>query len=214
MPRDDWYRRSTWTAGDQQEFSVRLKRSRTQANKAQYLRIQASCLAEAGHHRAAVDLLDLLLRDFPERFELAQAHLQKALCLIELGDHEGVIADFRASLQCQRECPNVGTSCWLQFPWFIATQGRADLYDEALGVLEEFRSDTRLAFPLDRYRFAAARALIAQARNDFGAAKEFAKVAVQCAAAKDSGFRYHPDVGLVNKVDPNVHARLCSLSGE
>jgi tetratricopeptide (TPR) repeat protein len=213
MPRDDWYRHSMWSAAEQQDFFARLKRSRTAANKAQYVRIQASCLADAGHHRAAVELLDLLFRDFPERFELAQSHLQKALCLIELNEPERAITEFRASLQSQREYPNVGTTCWLRFPWFIVRQQLADLYDEALAVLEEFRSDTRLAFPVDRYRFAAVRALIAQARNDIESAREFAKVAIQCATAQHSGFRYHPDIGLVDKLDADVHNRLTALLG-
>ena len=213
MPRDDWYRKSTWSAPDQQDFYARLKRSRTSTNKAQYVRIQASCLGEAGHHRAAVELLDLLFRDFPERFELAQSHLQKALCLVELNEPDRAITEFRTSLQCEREYPNAGTTCWLRFPWFIVRQNVTELYDEALAVLEEFRSDTRLAFPIDRYRFAAVRALIAQARNDMESAREFAKVAIECATAQHSGFRYHPDVGLVDRLDANVHNRLTALVG-
>lgn len=213
MPRDDWFQHSTWSPAEQQDFLARLKRSRTAANKAQYVRIQASCLAEAGLHREAVELLDLLFREFPERFELAQSHLQKALCLIELNEPEHAITEFRASFQSQREYPNVGTTCWLRFSWFIVRQQLADLYDEALAVLEEFRSDTRLAFPIDRYLFAAVRALIAHARNDPESAREFAKVAIQCATTQHSGFRYHPDVGLVDKLDAEVQNRLMALVG-
>jgi tetratricopeptide (TPR) repeat protein len=213
MARDDWYRHSTWSATDQEDFFVRLKRSRTAANKAQYVRIQASCLADTGDHRAAVELLDQLFRDFPERFELAQAHLQKALCLIELDETDGAISEFRASLQCQRECPNFGTTSWLQFPWFIVRQQLADLYDEALAVLAEFKTEIRLALPVDRYRYAAVRALVAKARNDIVTARDFAEVALQCAAAEHSGFRYHPVVGLVDKLDPKVHCRLTALVG-
>ena len=213
MPRDDWYRHSTWSPDDQQHFFGRLKRSKTAAHKAQYVRIQASCLADAGNHRAATELLELLFREFPERLQLAQAHLQMALCLVELGEPERAIEEFRASLQSQRECPNVGTSCWLLFPWFIVRRHAAELYDEALAVLDEFKTDTRLAFPIDRYRFAAVRALIAQARHDRENACDFAKVAIQCATAQHSGFRYHPTVGLVESPDANVHSRLMALAG-
>lgn len=122
MARDDWYRRTSWSAPDQADFFARLRRSRTNANKAQYLRIQANYLADADLDAAAVELLNLLIRDFPERFELAQAHLQKAECLIELDDREGAIAEFRLSLQGQRDCPNVRTMCWLGFPWYIVGQ--------------------------------------------------------------------------------------------
>lgn len=213
MPRDDWYRHSTWSPADQQDFFARLSRSRTAANKAQYVRIQASYLADAGNHLAAIELLDLLFRDFPERHELAQSHQQKALSLIELNEQTSAIAEFRASLQCQRDYPNVGTTSWLQFPMLIVRRQLVELYDEALSVLDEFRSDTRLAFPLDRYRFAAVRALIAQSRNDIETAREFAKVAIQCAATEHSGYRYHSKVGLVGSVDGKVHDRLRALAG-
>jgi tetratricopeptide (TPR) repeat protein len=211
MGREDWYRRSTWSVVDQQDFLARLKRSRASANKAQYLRIQASYLAAAGNHTAAVELLDKLFLECPERLQLAEAHLQRALCLIELNQHQATIEEFRASLQAQRDCPNVGTTCWLQFPWFIVQREDRALYDEALAVLNEFRSDVSLTFPIDGYRYAAVRALIAEARGETDSAREFAKVALQCAEMSFSAFRYHPTVGLVEKVDPRIHGRLAAL---
>lgn len=84
MSITDWFRRSSWTARDREEFDARLQRSRGPANKAQYLRIQALHLAEAGLHTAAIDLLDKLLREFPCRTELASAHQQRAESLAKL----------------------------------------------------------------------------------------------------------------------------------
>jgi hypothetical protein len=213
MARDDWFRRTTWSAADQEDFFARLKRSKTSTNKAQYLRIQAVHLAEAGLHAAALGLLDILFRDFPDRLELASAHLQKAEYLVVLGQPIAAIAEFRLSLQAEREFPNVRTSCWLQFPWFIVRQELAEHYDEAWSVLDEFQSAHRWTVPLDRYRYAAVRALIAASRQNEAAARDFATVALQLEAASFSGFRYHPTVGLVGKVDPEIHSRLAVLAG-
>jgi tetratricopeptide (TPR) repeat protein len=214
MARDDWYRRSTWSAADQEEFFTRLKRSRTPENKSQYLRIQAGYLAEAGKHAAAVALLDQLFREFPGRFEAAQSHWQKAECMIALKRTEAAIDEFRASLQAQRDFPNVCTDCWLLFPWFIVREKMAALYDEAVAVLQEFKSDSALTFPIQQYQYAAARALIAAERGDKDTAREFAKTALHWETVNDSGFRYHPKLGLVDRIDADIHDRLVLAAGK
>ncbi|HEV2948855.1 MAG TPA: hypothetical protein VGX70_15895 [Gemmataceae bacterium] len=213
MSRDDWYRRTSWSAADQGEFFDRLGRSRTSANKAQYLRIQATCLADADLNVAAVQLLNLLTRDFPERTELAQAHLQKAQCLIELREPQRAITEFRLSLQAQRDCPNVCTMCWLEFPWYLVRQNLTEYYEEALSVLEEFKSDTGLTYPIERYLYTATHALIAEARGDRDLARKFATQALQLEAQKFSGLRYHPNLGLVEEADSKIHRCLVALVG-
>src|SRR5690349_9374034 len=91
MSNNEWFRRTTWSDADRVDFSARLKRSRGAGNKAQYLRIQAGHLADVGHHAAAIELLDQLLAEFPERVELAQAHAQKAKSLADLGQFAAAI---------------------------------------------------------------------------------------------------------------------------
>ena len=103
MSKTEWYRRSTWTEQDREEFTARLNRSRGAFYKAQYLRIQAAHLAEAGLHAAAIELLDLLLLKFPEKNDLPFAHRQKAIALGRLRQTESAIEEFRAALAAQRE---------------------------------------------------------------------------------------------------------------
>ena len=212
MSRDDWFRRSTWSAADQEDFFARLKRSRTTGNKAQYLRIQAVHLAEAGLHTEAVKLLNLMFREYPERIQVAAAHRQKAECLVQLGQPDGAISEFRSSLQCQREFPNVETGGWLEFPWFIVQCQLSDMYDEALSILEEFGAESKLTFPEERYKYCTIRAIIADARNDMQTAKDFSNAALQNASSQHSGFRYHPQIGLVRKFDNEIHERLVELA--
>jgi tetratricopeptide (TPR) repeat protein len=211
MKRDDWFRRTAWSAEDRSAFFSRLKRSRS--GKAQYLRIQALHLAENGHHTAAIELLDEIFSNHPDRLQLASAHLQKAKCLIALNDHGIAIDEFRSALQAERVFPSVRTSCWLDFPWFVVLHQKTQLHDEVRAILGEFHFKNGLTFPVERYRYAAIRALLADADGNQSEAREFARAALQSAASTHSGFAYHPRVGLVREVDPEVHDRLTALAG-
>ena len=74
MGRHDWYRRTTWSQTDREAFHARLKRSRSEEGKAQYLRIQALHLQETGDPEriaAAVELLDELLAKYPDTLGMA-----------------------------------------------------------------------------------------------------------------------------------------------
>ena len=156
MSKTEWYRRSTWTDFDREEFNARLQRSRGTGNKAQYLRIQASHLAEAGLHAAAIELFDRLLAEFPERIELALAHLQRAQSLAKLGRTGPAIDEYRAALQAERDFPNVQTNAWLSFGWFAVEEQLTELYDEVLVTIEVekcSRDEVVLTFPIIEYRY-------------------------------------------------------------
>jgi tetratricopeptide (TPR) repeat protein len=198
--KTEWFRRTTWSDADREDFNARLKRSRGAGNKAQYLRIQAGHLAEAGHHSEAIELLDRLFAKFPQRIELAQAHSQKAASLARLGQLEGAIKEFRAALQAERMFPNVRTNAWLDFGWLVVERQLTDLYDEVSRVLQEFREEDGLKFPAIEYRYAAIQALLADARREGVRAREFAKQALAEAAKDHSGLRYHARVGLVGRL--------------
>jgi tetratricopeptide (TPR) repeat protein len=214
MTRDDWFRRTTWSATDRAEFFARLERSRTSFHKAQYLRLQALALASTGLHAAAIELLDHLFVEYSEPSQLAQAHLQKAECLAQLNQPNDAVEEFRASLQAERDFPNVRTQSWLEFPLFIVRRELTDLYSEALAIVEEFLSESCLTFPLQRYQYSTVRALIAGAQGDSGTAGHFAKLALSAEAERYSGFGRHPAVGLVKIIDHEIHERLSALARE
>ena len=113
------FRRTTWSAQDRADFQARLKRSRGDTTKAQYLRIQSLYLAESGYHEAALSLLDQQLRDHPSSFQTAHSLLQRAQSLDALGRHEEAIASYRASLKVQAESPNFQSGVELYFAWFV-----------------------------------------------------------------------------------------------
>ena len=158
MGREDWYRRRTWSEEDQTAFFERLHRSRGPRNKAQYARIQASCLESVGLLEQALDLLDLVLREWPEPFELACVYWQRATCNEQLGNVHDSADNFRLALAAEREFPNRQTLARLDFAWFIVTKKLRSLYDEALELLEG--DPHRPVFPVDHFRTGAVRALI------------------------------------------------------
>jgi hypothetical protein len=62
-------------------------------------------------------------------------------------------------------------------------------------VLDEFA--TVMPFPYERYRYHSIRAVVAAQKGHASDAKEEAGLALVAAAATHSGFRYHPNLGLV-----------------
>ena len=207
----EWYRRTSWGAAEEADFDRRLARSRAH-NRSQYLRIQATHLVEARPplYDAALGLLSRLVDEYLDRTQLAQAHLQRAECLIALGREHEAIGAFRAALEAEREFPNSRTVAYLRFAYFIATTGRTDCFDEVLGVLKEFGSGE--VFPYERFLHNAALALIADGWGEGVAAREPARRALQAAEQSRSGFRYHPTFGLVEGADAGVVRRLRVLA--
>lgn len=208
----DWYRRTTWSDRDRDEFNDRLKRSRSARKKAQYLRIQALYLAQSGYHISAIELLDKILTEFPERTELAQAHNQKAESLAQLGQLSSAVDEYRASLAAQRDCPGVRTMAWLDYGCLVVEHQLADLYDEISKVLDEFQDRSGMIFPAQEFRYCLIRAIIAESRNHKDVARRFAVQAIAQASKDHSGFRYHPTVGLVGNEQNKFDAKLKALA--
>jgi len=210
----DWFRRQSWSEGDRADFQRRLSRVRSSRNKAQYLRVQAVCLKDAGTQNLlhpALELLDQLLKDVPERTELAIAHMLRAECLVRLHRNDEAVDAYRAALAAQRAFPTVGTDADLGLGELALALGRTDLYTETLEALEEFGAHK--PFPVQQYRAAAISACISESRGDLEAARRFAEKALAAAAQKESPFRHHRELGLAGALESGLEARLRRLVG-
>ena len=212
MNKTEWFRRNTWTDADRNDFNSRLGRSRGGSRKAQYLRLQALHLAQAGLHLAAIELLDRLFAEFPDKVQLALAHAQKAESLAKIGQPDAAIDEYRECLQTERDFPNVRTNAWLDFCWLVLEMHRTFLYDEVRKVVEEFRNEGGLKFPAIEYRYAVIQAMLAEARGEISRAREFAQQALVQAEKNHSGLRYHPTVGLVGTESNAFAERLRILA--
>lgn len=212
MGREDWYRNETWTPEVQAAFRARFERRRGSFHKAQYLRIQAYYLAKTGLHQVAVDLLDELFQKYPDDSQIASARSQRAECLLALGRIAEVADEYRLSLQAERDNPTFKTGAWLNFACLVTFHGMSNLYNEASAVLDEFTASRSLIFPAEKFQYAVARAILAEAKGDQDVAAAFAKSALENAAAEHSGFRYHPQLGLVNDLDKRLEQRLAAIA--
>jgi tetratricopeptide (TPR) repeat protein len=212
---NDWYRKTTWSEADQADFFARLKRCRTAYNKAQYLRIQANHLEGVGSHemfRASLELLEKMFAEFPEQTQLASAYSQKASCLAKLGNIDDAIINYQRALQTEREFPRAKTYAFIDFGKLVAENKLAQFYDEALTVLETELNSRGIQFPSDTFNAFGIRSIIAAQRGQIQEAKEFAKVALEAAAKIDSGFRYHPTVGLVRDKEAPFYKSVEALA--
>jgi tetratricopeptide (TPR) repeat protein len=208
--KEEWYRRKTWTPADRQEFFTRLNRCRSTHNKAQYLSVQAEALRSIGNPEsvvAALELIDLLLRDYPEPVVLARAYEVRAQCLSSQDNIQEAVAAYRNAFQTQRNEPSFRGPAHYDFAWMVATRQLTELYGEALAALDEF-GEIDYMFPKSCYRSSGSRAMIQSALGDHNAARESARIALQAAAAEHSGFRDHARFGLVQISDPQAHERL------
>lgn len=205
MGSEDWYRNTTWDAKIQRQFFERLARAR---RKSQYLRIQANYLA-GRHPNAALDLLDKYFA-LGEDFDLAQALVDRAAAYVALGRVQDAVESLRSALKREKDFPNLKTVAWSEFAMLVAIQNLREHFEEAIDVLDDHAS--ALTFPVDRFNWHAAYALIKGAQEDFEAAKREAAKALEAAQASHSGFRYHPDVGLVGPEQDSIRNRLIELA--
>jgi tetratricopeptide (TPR) repeat protein len=212
--RNDWFTRASWSEADQADFFAHLKRSRGAINKAQYLRVQADRLERVGSPellRAAITLLDKMLDEYPEITQLAWAYAQKASCLAKNGDRDEAVVYYRRALDTERKFPFVRTQALNDFGRLVAENKMAQLYGEALTVLDEMKLPGT-EFPSDIYKSNGIRALIAEDRGEVGHARRFAEVALDAAAKDHSGFRYHPNFGLVKDQESNFRKAIESIA--
>lgn len=193
----DWFRKSTWTKEDQDDFWERFRRARPDS-RAQYLRIQAFHLSNSGTRElqeAAEVLLGILISDYRESTQLALAFAQRAAIHAAAGNTRQAITDYRAALAQEQQFPNIQSQAWIEFAWLVATEGIEDAFDEAASVLA--KCELSSPFPLDRFRSSAARAFMAFRRGAADEAKNHARFALELANSKQSGLRHHKALGLV-----------------
>jgi tetratricopeptide (TPR) repeat protein len=214
MGKTEWFRRTSWTEVDRLEFRVRLERSRSPFHKAQYLRIQAhhlECDADPPQVGAALELLEELLREYPEPSQVGEVHRQRGSCLAKLGHLEQALRSFQAALDAERRYPGVQGTAYLDYAEVVLQLGRSELYEDALACLGQRAEKT--PFPITQYRSDVATAFLCERLGRTAEARAAATQALAAAAKTESPFRYHRRLGLVEDADPNVQGHLLRLAG-
>jgi len=200
----DWFRNATWNASIERAFDDKLRRAR---RKEQYLRIQASTLARS-HPDVALKLLERYF-SLPDDFDHAQAHVDRATAYLALGRVADALAAYEDALTRESAFPSLKTEAYIAFPYLVATRGIREKHARALELLLQHKP--RLLFPVDHFRWHAARALIAAAARETGVANVHSRRALEAAEREHSGFRHHPSVGLVTEQFDEIVKRLEGL---
>lgn len=203
MAKHDWYRNTDWNETISSAFFEKLKRAK---DKSQYIRVQACMLVKA-HPNIALDLLERYFA-LGEHFDMAQAYVDRATAYLSLGNIDSAIASYEMAVERERVFPNVRTSASLDLPYLIAMNGLSDRYDQAFSMLSS--PTDGLMFPVERFKYHAARAMILCSSDSAAAATE-ARLALESAALDHSGFRYHPKLGLVSEKHASTLAKLRGL---
>jgi tetratricopeptide (TPR) repeat protein len=193
----------------------RLRRSRTLYHKAQYLQIQAQHLHRFGRKattRAALELLAVLLAEFPDPSQLAVAHLVRGDCLQSLGDVPAALEAYRQALQAQRNFPRVTTLAHQRLAWLVATAPLPESYREALAALEEFGGQYGQGelVPIS-YRTYASKALLHAGLGQVTGARKAAERALRLAEEDQSGFGGAP-TARASRPARRIHERLKELA--
>lgn len=211
MGNPDWFRKTTWTAQDRDDFFAHLQRSHKQ-NRVQYLKIQAYHLYETATLEAieaALELTNLALTEYPQKTFLAELYEQKAVCLNILGNLQEAENAFRLAFDSMRAVPNVKPNTQFSFGLFVIEHKINRLYKEAIMVLDEFTD--RLEFPFIEYYYYGIHAVILNREGSSVEAKILAIKALQAFEKEHSGFSRHPKVGLVNRPSRIIHSELQRL---
>ena len=204
MTTNDWYRNKHWNKRIEEAFFAKLNHAR---RKEQYLRIQASTLSST-HPEVALKLLSHYF-ELGDDFDHAQAHLDQAAAYLTLGKVEEAVASYESALAREEEFPKSLTQAYLDFPLLVATKGLTNFYLRSLYILDKFRQ--RPTFPDERFKWFAAKALILSSQGDIVNAKSYASEALAEADKRQSGFRYHQQVGLVSPKFEDLKSQLQNL---
>jgi len=214
MSNKDWFRRTSWTPEDREEFFKRLKRCRTLYNKAQNVRIQALYLQRASppNYVAALELLDYFFRECPHPDELGSAYLQKSQCLEALGSLEGAVEALRDSIKADLTT-GPRTTAVFDYAMLVVSHGMKDLYNEVLDTLSKARDLKPLfVFPFIQYQFLAAMAIIGAEDGRPLEARVYARKALAAWERHQSGDMYPKVAEFPQNPYPEIHARLCKLA--
>jgi hypothetical protein len=141
----------------------------------------------------------------------AEAHLYRARAHIALRNVDA-IDSFEATLARENAHPNYRTQAFLELPILIAIECRSALYDRAIDILTERKSG--LILLIERYKWLGALALILHEKGQTLEAQSAARLALEAATATDSGFRYHPNFGLVDDTTDEFGTRLTKIADQ
>ncbi len=150
-----------------------------------------------------------MLTEFPDSLELAMAELLRAEIYLKKGNLDLGLAALERTFAHQVLRPNIITQAWSVYGLTVIKNKLTDLYGSAKDRSLAYQQHA--VFPLDRFRMHAILAVIYDHHGESASALEHATKALTQTGIRHSGFRYHPDVGLVENPDPQLVVQLKAI---
>ena len=205
MSKEDWYRNTNWNDQIEAEFEARLKRSRGNYHKAQYLRIQASYLLDSDIktvQEKGIEYMKRVIADYPEE------HSSSIFGNEQLGDfylkekfYDKAEKYFRIVTEYYYSETRGGTSglADLKLCETILKSEQVEKFEEAYQMAtDKFKATGgNLMMNSDKYYYAdlMANLCVKMKRND--EASEFAQSAIELSKITEPQFNRHKTVGIV-----------------
>jgi tetratricopeptide (TPR) repeat protein len=201
----DWYRRTSWTVEDQEEFFRKLARARSWS-RAQYLRIQAVHFVYS-EDPALLDVAEMLILKLFE--EYSENRMERSPALALLGDiyklrkeFEKAMVYYKKAIDFEKEFPNVLTNVYLEYAELVVKLKRYPNFDFVANLVQERVENS--PFPIEKYKAFSIMAIIYSHKGDKEKADHFATLANKNASAETSGLRYHQFLGVVKDRDDHL----------
>ncbi|MCC7522671.1 hypothetical protein IT407_02640 [Candidatus Uhrbacteria bacterium] len=203
MTSRNWYRKTTWSKADQEDFEKHFSRARG-VTKPQALTIQAHHLIHDIGTRDAINagigLIDRMLKDYSADFENARAYDFLGDANERLGNFDSALVAYSLSLDAQRKCPGITGQVHLSFGDLVARLKIKERYEEALNALKEFGSNDQLT---QKTRFMH-ESILARILYDLGEAEKaklHALNALKSAYVADQFFTKEKGIGKLSNED-------------
>lgn len=215
MSKDDWYRNTEWNEQIESEFEARLKRSRGNFNKAQYLRIQASYLLDSQkteNQKKGIQLMERVINDYPEEiFSTIHGQEQLGDYYLKNENYKEAERHFRIVTDYYHSNSRSGTTglADLKLSETILLSDQEDKLQEAYELSTSKFEETggNLLMNDLKFYYAKLMANLCLRMGGIEEASEYANSALQLSTIKEPQFNRHKTVGIIN-ADKNTIDRL------
>ncbi len=177
MSSDDWYRNTKWDQKIEESFFNKLKRARSQ--KTQYLKIQASYLAETNPD-VTLSLSDYARTHCPDDFWEQEFCLYESKAFFKKGKNEEAIEKAYESINWSIKKSGTQTEIPYWLSRLILLTEREDEYMKCLELLEQLHTSS--PFPETEFYFHGYSALLNKRLGKLEKARQEALTAISWAS--------------------------------